>query len=339
MSSLVTGASGFLGAYLARTLLASGEEVRALRRPASDLSLLGDDADRIDWFESDVLDPLGLGEALQGVDTVYHCAAMVSFSPRYREEMIRVNAEGTAMLIDASLEAGIKSFCHVSSVAAIGRKKGQSSIDERFAWEYNKLSTDYALSKHMAEREAWRGWAEGLNVLIVNPGTIMGAAYWDRGTARFFSRADESLRFYTSGGTGFVDVRDVARACILLVRKAVYGERFILVAENLRYKELFDEICRQLERPLPGLHAGKFLLEAVWRWEALKSKFSGKPPDLTRQNAKVIANAYQYQNSKVLKTLNMDFNSIRQCIAETALEYRRSRQAGRNFGILPVHPV
>ncbi len=334
MAILLTGATGFLGSYLARTLLARGERVRALRRSGSDLSLLGSDAGRIDWFQADLFDPLGLEDALQGIDTVYHCAALVSFDPREREAMMKVNAEGTANMVNASLDAGVRCFLHVSSVAAVGRRKGNELIVEANDWEKNKMTTDYSLSKHLAEREAWRGWAEGLPVIIVNPGTILGAGFWSRGTARFFSRADEGLRFYTQGATGFVDVRDVAAVCIHLVRKGLFGERFLLVGENLPYRDLFSGICQALDRPQPSVLAGPGMLEAVWRWEALKAALTGGKPDLTRQNARIIGNSFRYDNRKVIAATGMTFRSTVQTIAETALAYRQSKTTRQPFGLL-----
>jgi len=334
MINLVTGASGFLGSYLARTLLANGEKVRALRRPGSDLRLLGQDASRIDWVESDLLDPLGLEEALQGVSTVYHAAAVVSFKAGDQHAMRRVNAEGTATLVNACLDAGVGTLLHVSSVAAIGRKAGVPLLDESIPWELNRHSTEYALSKHLAEREAWRGWAEGLNLVVVNPGTILGAGFWQQGTARFFARADEGLRFYTRGGTGFVDVRDVAAACLLAVRKGLRGERYILVGENESYRALFSSICRAQDKPEPAYEAGPWLLGALWRWEALKAAVTRKSPDLTRENARIIGSYYRYDNQKFAQASGMRFRPLPASIADTALAYRLSRQAGLPYGLL-----
>jgi len=334
MINLVTGASGFLGSYLARTLLANGEQVRALRRPGSDLRLLGDDVSRIEWVESDLLDPMGLEEAVKGISTVYHAAAVVSFRPKDRHAMRRVNAEGTATLVNACLDAGIGTLVHVSSVAAIGRKLDATLLDEDIPWELNKRSTEYALSKHLAEREAWRGWAEGLTLVVVNPGTILGAGFWNQGTARFFARADEGLRFYTRGGSGFVDVRDAASACLLAVRKSLCGERYILVGENASYRTLFGSICMALGKPVPSLEAGPLLLGALWRWEALKGALTDKAPDLTRENARLVGSFYRYDNQKFAQASGMNFRSMSTSIADTAAVYRQSRKEGLAFGLL-----
>ncbi len=334
MPVLLTGATGFLGSYLARTLIASGETVRAIKRPASDLRLLGSQAQQIEWVEVDLFDPMGLEQVLEGVNTVYHCAAVVSFSSSDRDLMMKVNVEGTANLVNASLEAGVQAFLHVSSVAAVGRRKGLTLIDENQAWENNALATDYALSKHLAEREAWRGWAEGLPVVVVNPGTILGAGFWDRGTARFFSRADEGIRFYTDGATGFVDVRDVAAACIMLIKQQAFGERYILVGENAAYRRLFSEICQALDRPVPGIHAGPALLELVWRWEALKARLTGGKPDLTRQNARVLGHSYPYDNQKVTAQIGLKFRGVSESVADIFRCYLNSKNAVQSFGLM-----
>jgi dihydroflavonol-4-reductase len=336
MANLITGATGFLGAYLCRTLLAAGQPVHAIRRPNSDLSLLGKAASDITWHDSDLLDPLGLEEALSGIKRVYHCAALVSFHPADREAMMRVNARGTAALVNACLEAGVERMLHVSSVAALGRSPHSESVDEGRPYEHNSRSTDYALSKHLAEREVTRGIAEGLDAVIANPATILGAGYWDRGTARFFSRAEEGIRFYTRGATGFVDVRDVARGCLLLMEQGLCGERYTLSAENLSYRELFSRICRSLDRPLPKLEAGPWLLGAVWRWEALSAALTGRRPDLTRQNARLVQHRYTYDNSKFIALTGMRYRPLAQSLEETARVYRQSRQEGRNFGLLEL---
>lgn len=340
MSVLITGATGFLGSNLARTLVAEGESVRALYRPNSDRRLLGDASEQIDWFEADLFDPIGLEEACRGVDTVYHCAAIVSFDPKQREAMLQINGEGTANVVNACLDAGVQALVHVSSVAAVGRPKGgeagSHTIDEEEPWELNRRVTDYALSKHQAEREAWRGWAEGLPVLIVNPGTILGAGYWDRGTARFFSRTEEGLRFYTAGGTGFIDVRDVVRGCIDLRRAGRFGERFILVAHNATYRDLFRQIARLLDRPEPAHFASPALLGMLWRFEALRSKLTGGKPDITRQNAIMLNHTFRYNNSKWLSATSIALHSLSETLKDTALSYRQSRQAGTSYGLMPL---
>ncbi len=166
--SLVTGGTGFLGAHLVAYLLSQQEPVRVLKRSSSSTSeldqvldwILGPDSDRslLSYAEGDILDIPSLEEALQDITTVYHCAAIVSFDQHTEDEMIRVNAEGTANLVNVCLlKPGIR-FCHVSSIAALGRKKAQDIIDEDCYWVDHPDNSPYAISKYKAEMEVWRVW-------------------------------------------------------------------------------------------------------------------------------------------------------------------------------------
>ena len=130
--NLITGATGFLGSYLAKLLLNKGEKVRAIKRKTSDLSLLGNFASQIEWIEGDVLDIPSLEQAMKNVTQVYHCAASISFIPREIDHMMKVNVEGTANVVNAALHSGVKKFLHVSSVAAFGLPVNGKIIDEKY---------------------------------------------------------------------------------------------------------------------------------------------------------------------------------------------------------------
>jgi dihydroflavonol-4-reductase len=131
--------------------------------------------------------------------------------------MIANNVEGTANLVNAALEKGVRKICHVSSVAALGRLDEQQLITEETNWVPSKKISGYSESKFFSEVEIWRGIEEGLNAVIVNPSIILGPANWETGSAKMFKTVWDGMKFFTRGVTGFVDVRDVVKAMILLM--------------------------------------------------------------------------------------------------------------------------
>ena len=210
---MITGATGFAGSYVLRTLLEAGyTSLRALRRSTSRMDLVDDLAGRVQWYEGDLRDVFDLEAAMEGVDTVIHCAALVSFNPRDRDRLLKINRDGTANVVNAALTQGVRRLIYMSSVAALGKEEGDKQVTERTKWEPNPSNTNYAISKFQAEREAWRGQAEGLSVACVYPTIILGAGFWDVGSAKMIAHADRGGTFYPGGATGVVDVRDVAQA-------------------------------------------------------------------------------------------------------------------------------
>ena len=274
--NLITGATGLLGSYLAKFLLSKGEKVRAIKRASSDLSLLGNFATQIDWIEGDVLDIFSLEKAMKGVKRVYHCAAVISFLPDEHEQMTKANVEGTANVMNAALNNGIKKAVHVSSVAAFGIAPENKLIDEKFFDPQIAKRFAYYKSKHFAEREAWRANAEGLNLIVVCPSTILGAGWWNAQPNSLFREIYNGLKFYTSSINGFVDVRDVAECMYRLMNSEISGEKFIVSSENLSFREVMWMMADELNAARPPLEAGKFLREIVWRTEAVKHRSQGK---------------------------------------------------------------
>ena len=323
---LVTGATGLVGSHLTFELIRAGQAVRALKRPGSSLetilkvfSLYSDQPDsalsKIEWVEGDILDIFSLEDAMDGVEDVFHCAALVSFLPQDKKRLIRINTEGTANVVNAALEKKIRKLCHVSSIAALGRPEHQSDlIDESLVWKTSKHNSMYAVSKYGAEREVWRGTAEGLDAVIVNPSIILGIAGANRGSSRIFSTVWEGLRFYPPGKNGFVDVRDVARAMILLMNSDISNERFILNGESIEYKRLFDLIAAEMGKPSPSIKVGPMLSGLAWRIEKLRSVVTGVKPLITKETAHTAVQHYEYSNEKIKKELGFEFTPIEETI-------------------------
>ncbi len=317
----VTGGTGFIGQHLLKQLLANGEKVRAIYRKMPDFILEDKIKSEVEWVQSDVLDVNGLLDVMQGVQDVYHCAAIVSFDPKIKKQMMKVNVVGTTNVVNAALEAGVRKLGYFSSIAAIGRSSFDNHVTEETKWEEGGLNTVYAISKRFAEREVWRGIAEGLNAVIVNPSLVIGTGKWSEGTPQFFSQIWKGLRFYPVGTTGFVDVDDVARIIISLVKSDISAQRFILNADNLPHYEFFSMIADRLDKPRPKIKATRLLAELAWREEALRSALTGSKPVLTKETARISEKAYFYDSSKIKNILGVDFTPIRKTIDSTGGDF------------------
>ena len=331
---LVTGANGLLGSYLVRELIDRGEMVRGLRRTTSDLSLLGDYTHRMEWVEGDVTDIFSLEEAMTGVKKVYHAAALISMQPGDAQRMLDVNSEGTANVVNAALDSNIQKLLYVSSVAAFGRPENPDRvIDENLDIKDSKDNFAYHKSKLYAEREVWRGIAEGLNAVIVNPSTILGGGFWSTAPNSIFDEIYKGLSFYTSGINAFVDVRDVKEVCIRLMESDISGEKFIVSAENLSFRELMWMAADALKVKRPFINVNKTTASLAWRAEYVKSLFTQKPPLITRDSITISQNDFKYSNEKVRRSLGFTFRPIEQTIHETAAAYLRSVTDSKRYGV------
>lgn len=336
---LITGATGFIGAYLVRQLLQLGyTNLRCTKQPSSSLQLLKDVADKVEWVNADLLDMPALEVTMDGMQQVYHCAAIVSFQEKDNQKMLKINAEGTANVINLALDFGIEKLVHVSSIAAIGRKANDPNIDEQTAWKDADDNSPYGISKHQAEVEVWRGIAEGLNAAIVNPANVLGSGFWQgrTSTGQIFHNIWKGLRFYPKGGTGFVDVRDVVRFMVLLMESDISGERYILSGENLAFKQVFDEIADVLGVKPPSIAVSPLVRETAWRMAWLAGKFTGKIPFITKQTARSSAKTYFYDNRKSLAAFPFAYTPISQTIRETGAQFLRSTQNAFEPDVLPM---
>lgn len=323
-SILISGATGLVGSYLIRYLYQQGyRNIRGMRRPTSNMSLVGTIANDIEWVEGDILDPYFLEEAMRDISVVYHCAALVSFESGHASGLFRTNVEGTENMVNAALEAGIDQFIHVSSVAALGRSRNKQTISEDTPWERSPWLTNYAISKFQGEQEVWRGEAEGLTISILNPSIILGGGDWERGPSRFFPLIGKGWRFYPMGNSGFVDVRDVARLLVLLMEERITGKRFIANAGHLTYREFFAEIARQLGQRPPDIPVRPWMSGLAWRLSSIITRLSGRRPFLTRETARQSGRTHYYDNSRSLEELSFTYRPLTETIRETAALYQQ----------------
>ena len=317
-------------------LARSARRVRAIKRADSDLSIVQRVFEfyepetgtalfqRIEWVEGDILDVISLEESMNGAHEVYHCAALVSFDTKDDAELMRINVDGTANVVNAAIGANVASLCHVSSTGAVGKKRKNEEIDERAPWHSSKKTSAYAESKHFAEREIWRGSQEGLNVVIVNPSVIVGPGDWGRSSGAIFKKIWTGFKFYTTGVNGFVDARDVSKAMLELMDKGLFNERYLVVSENLSYKQFFDLVAWGLEKPAATIHANRIMTSLVWRLQKVLSKLTGKRPTFTKHNARSTHSRHFYSNKKLRSALGMELIPVRSAVENAGTFFKRT---------------
>ena len=293
---LVTGASGLVGSQLVTQLVKAGKKVKALYR--SSIPVI-EGAENIEWVRGDILDVVALEEAMVGVQQVYHCAAIVSFNPKNKAALYKTNVEGTANVVNACLNANIQKLVFVSSVAALGRIREDTPINETMNWSEETSNSEYGKTKYFAEMEVWRGIGEGLDAVIVNPVIILGSGDWEKGSSELFKSAYDEFPWYTEGSGGFVDVVDVVKAMILLMESNFSAERFILCADNLTYRDVFTQMANNFGKKPPHRKVTPLLAAIVWRLEAVKAMFTGKDPLLTKETARTAAAKVRFDNKKL----------------------------------------
>lgn len=334
---LVTGSTGLLGGHLIYELVAKGEKVRAIYRNESKLknvrsvfSCYTDDVEdlfnKIEWFKADILDIPALTEAFKDVSYVYHCAAFVSFEPDKYHLLRRTNIEGTANIVNICLATNIKKLCYVSSIATLGKELNNKPITETTQWNPDGDNNVYAITKYGAEMEVWRATQEGLDVVIVKPGVIIGSGIWRYGSGNLFKRAYKGIKFYTNGSVGLIDVADVVFIMIKLMNSNIKNESFLLVAENWNYKQFLESLSLSVKRHPPKKLASPVLLQIVWRLDWLKHKITGQRRQLTRHLVNSLQTKRAYNNHKVKDRLNYNFNSIESAISKVAADYLKQAE-------------
>jgi nucleoside-diphosphate-sugar epimerase len=295
---LITGATGLVGSHLLKELATTSADIIALyhnTKPSAAIEKLAT------WKQVDILDITALECAMQNVQQVYHCAAMVSFNPKEKAFIHQLNIEGTTNVVNACIHAGVKKLVHVSSVAALGKMSTSEMITEKMQWSEEANNSEYGKTKYLSEMEVWRGIGEGLHAVILNPSIILGAGDWNNGSTGIFKTAYNEFPWYTNGSNGFVDVEDVAKAMFLLMNSSIINERFIVSGWNLSYKKVFDTIAITFGKKQPHKKVTPLLAVIVWRVAQLKSFFTGAKPLLTKETAASAQINIAYDNSKLLK--------------------------------------
>ena len=331
---LVTGGTGLVGSHLLFKLISNNESVRAIYRREKTLqrvkhvfSYFSDDSEilfnSIEWVKGDINSIPALESAFKGITSVYHCAAFVSFEPDKYKTLRKINIEGTANIVNLCISKKVKKLCYISSIAAIGKHGDpENLIDEQTPWNPEEDNSVYAITKYGAELEVWRGSQEGLNTIIVNPGIILGAGYWNGGSSgNLFKQIQKGMRYYAHGVSGYVDVWDVINTMHQLMTSTIKNESFILVSENLSFKTFQTKTAQALNVEPPSKEAKPWLLDLAWRLDWLRFKLLGKRRSLTKQTAKSATSVTKYDNSKLRNALDFEFKPIEKSIAEICQLY------------------
>ena len=329
----VTGGTGLIGSHLLYKLVSEGKKVRALKRTSSNtrqvfktISYYTENPEelfnRIDWVTGDVLDYFEMENLIAGVDEVYHCAAIVSFNSADRRKLIRTNVEGTANIVNASLENRVKKFCHVSSVSALGASQNGLPADEHTNWVPSKKVNAYSESKFFSEAEVWRGIQEGLDAIIVNPSIVLGPGKWDSGSPTIFKTVWDGLQFYTKGTIGYVDVKDVVKVMFMLMTdenfKKFKNQRFLLSSENWSYQKLLNCIADFLQKSRPKWAVSGLMLGIAWKAAIIFNLVAKRRFPITRETA-VAANAHKiYDGSKIINSIGFNYLPILDSVKQTA---------------------
>lgn len=332
-SILVTGGTGLLGSHLLYSLIIGGERPRAIFRKTSNKDFVrkvfgyySENPDElyscIEWREADMFDSGSVSQVVKGCSQVYHCAAAVSFDSSQNETVIRNNSTVTSNIVRACLEAGKTKLCHVSSTAAIGADDGDDIADENHIWVDSARNSAYGVSKHLSELEVWNGISQGLDAVIVNPSVIFGPGDWSKGSSSFFSNIAQGMPFYTSGVTGYVDVRDVVKSMMALMNSNITGERFIISSENLSYHDVFMMIATCLGAKKPFIAVPKVLSKPALMGARLSSFITGKKSAISSENMRAAFSKVYFDNSKIIKATGISFIPVKQSVEDTVRHFR-----------------
>lgn len=328
---LVTGGTGLVGAHLLYHLIKNDEKIRAIYRSKDSIekvkevfSFYTDDetiVSKIEWFKADITDVPSMIPAFVGIKKVYHCAAFISFNPKDYREMRKINIHGTAIIVNLSIDAKIDKICFVGSIASVGDSINGKLIDEECEWNSQEDNSGYSITKFGAEMEIWRASQEEIDIVIVNPGVILGSGFWKSGSSKLFTQIYNGFKFYTEGITGFVGVKDVVNTMILLMNSEIKNERFVLVSENKSFKEVFFSIADAFDKKRPSKKIKPWQTSLFWRVSWLLSKITGKEPLLSKYSARSAHSISKYSSKKIEKILPFQFQKIDEVIKETSKNF------------------
>ena len=328
---LVTGSTGLVGAHLLLKLTQEQDKVRATCRANSNLERvrnlfisqhpLGAQLyEKIDWVEADLLNLPQLEEAFVGIKRVYHCAALISFDPRDFRKLKSINVRGTANVVNLCLAFKIEKLCYASSIAVFSHNDGKSPITEENEWA--GAASVYGLSKYLAEMEVWRGAQEGVPVVIVNPGVIIGPGFWFQGSGSLFRAAARAPKYFLPGSTGFITIKDTIEIMTELMDSDIQNERYILVSRNLSFESLMKMLAEGFQLNPPVKKLSNWQLDLLWRLDWLRCNFNGKRRRLSRKQANSFKTPVFYSNTKIKNTLGYEFEDLEQVISQCCQLYK-----------------
>ena len=329
--NFVTGATGLIGSHLVLRLAEEGMPVTALFRNEKGQSEVFDLFrfygkenlfQQVQWVKGDVEDADDMYDLTEGMHTVFHCAAIVSYHKKEASRMLEVNINGTKNVVNACIENDVKHLIHVSSISALGDSKGEV-IDEETPRDFNDYHSNYSKGKYLSEQEVWRGIQEGLNATILNPGVIFGPNNCTRSSGTMIARIEKGLPALPAGGSGIVSVLDVVEVMIRAAKQTPTNERYILCAENVRMSELFTKIADALHVKIGKTIAKKWQIVLVYYMEALLEFFTGKRATITREIIRNYDEVKQFDGSKATRVFGFQYRNTFSSIEDTVSYYRK----------------
>ena len=334
---LVTGGTGLVGSHLLFELTKADQNIRALYRRTESIekvktifSYYSNNIDtqfkKIEWVQADLNDVPRLNAAFEDVSHVYHCAALISFAPKDFTHLNKTNTEGTANIVNLCIIHSIQKLCYVSSVATMG--VDPHKITEETTWKSEDIQNVYAITKHNAEMEVWRGIQEGVPSVIVNPGVILGAGFFNSGSGLLFKVIHKGLRYKTEGVTGYVGVNDVVKSMVLLMNSNHTNERYILVSDTLTFGDFTKTLSNALGVKPPKKTAKNWMLSMAWRLDWLAYIIIGKKRLLTRNMCRTLNSKNYYSSEKFLNAeKKFKFTPISKTISEVSQIYLKEVRA------------
>lgn len=327
--NLVTGGTGLLGSHVLLELAKQGAQVRSIYRDSKRLELTrkvfaghapnGDALFKsVEWVEADILDIPSLEKVFTaGVDRVYHCVGQLSFEESKRQELMDVNAQGTANMTALSMKYNVKKFIHVSSTITLSDKEDGSLIDETCFFQGEEPLSGYGISKFLGEMEVWRAFNEGLNAVIVNPGIILSAEVENPMITVMLSVLKRyQPRYYFPGSTGIISAEDVASAMCRLMAGEETGQRYVLVSENWTYRDLQDFLAKRIKARLPDRPLPKIIARILPKAYPFLKRFTNVKDFPSASFIKLLYKNCTYDNAKIKSAVSTDFKPLKPILEE-----------------------
>ncbi len=323
--SLVTGATGFVGSWVADLLVSEGTPVRCLHRASSNTSNLPPRGPRVSWVEGDLLDPDSLDRAMEGVHTLYHVAADYRLWTPKKGEILHSNVTGTRNILEAALRAGVSRVVYCSSVAALGTRDDGRPIDETMEVDRSSLVGEYKLSKYEAEQVAL-SYANRLSIVVVNPSApIGGRDIKPTPTGRIvldYLKGRMKAAIHT--GLNVVPVKDVARGHLLAAKKGAVGEKYILGGQNMTLLELFRHLEAITGIPAPQVTIPReMILPLAWVSEGV-SRVTGREPLIPLEGVRMAKKLMYYNGSRAIRELGLVPTPVEEAFRDAVQYYLSS---------------
>jgi len=321
---LITGASGLIGSHVVLRFCRESVPVRVLARNPEkahrqlqtmagfyhfDKAILS----HIEFVKGDLLDLLDVEEAIQGMQAVIHCAGLVSFKRRDCARVNLLNNRCTADLANVALQAGVKWFCHLSSVAALGHSD-QQPLDEQLVWKTHPSNSCYAISKYGAEREIWRAMEEGLPAIIFCPSVVTGPSASAMPLTQTFEYIRKARGWFVNGSNGYVDARDVADAVWLAYSRQITGGRFILNGENLSNREFLSICAEAIGRKVNWKSIPILLLHLIGSLGSMLSWFGMGTALPDKKMMNTLRGSRSYRNDLFISKFGMNFRPVKESV-------------------------